>query len=1104
MAVLALGLIGAAIAPAGFASIGWALGATLGQFLTQRKEKVEREGPRLADSRITAATWGVGIPLAYGTPRLAGNILWTSGRREHIRTSTQEIGGKGGGGGTSVTTTTYSYDIDLAIGICAGPIVGVRRIWANQNLIYNVSDTASSATITASNGIAQNVRFYVGDESQTQDPTMQAALGNVPGYRGLAYVVFTQLQLDAYGGVPPNFEFEVVTTGSGANLAKAITWQSATTSGVLEWLDNGIDSVMGFKGVSEGILIFNRANGAPMATLPSSAVTTWAGVPNTNFFPYGIALDPFGLYWVIHAGQVNGIAGTYLWRIPPTGVPDRVIRVSNSSGALATEQFEIDAEGSAFFRIGTQISKVEKLHEQSNWNLTSTSLTHVITPWWITGSGGVGVMVKSPTDGLIHMLSQSDGGDYRTDPGGLIGIAIAGFNTAGSFPYIRYDRAGRPWVAWTVATPSTHWELKRYNAGTGAIEQSIVLTDGEALQDFLFGHDGYLWVNLTGAWTKRYTSDGTIVASVTGDSANERGVSTTYGVFTAKASTASSNIYLLEPLPRLTATSATTVADAVTGICEAAGFFASELDVSALTDTLRNYIVGRPMTARDAIVPLMQAFFFDGVESDGKMKFVKRGSQSPITIPFSSMVTENERANFEYVRADESDAPHQVVVNFFNSDADSQDATQYARRLVSRAQQQLFFDLAIGLTPTEAAKIADVMLYNAHVERTRYRWRTGIEYAANEPTDIFFTTDDEGIDHVIRAVAKSEAGVTIDWEGVADLSAVYASAALGDAPQEVQTDVAFGGPTVLSLHDIPILRDSDNDAGFYARMSGTLPGWPGAVLHGSPDDAAYSELGAVNTAATAGYATTALGNFSGGNVIDRANSVTVTFDSGTPETIAEIDLLNGGNAALLGSEIVQFQTATLSSGTTYVLTGFLRGRRGTEQYMGGHQVGETFILLNASRGLLRVVRSATERGTQRYYRAPAFGSSLATASTVPFTNWAQGLRPLSPVYLFGTRNDPSTNYWTFRWIRRGRISPEWMPNVDVPIGENTESYEIDIVNTSTLAVVRTLTSSTPTVTYTEAEQIENFGSAQTTVRARVYQISAIVGRGFGTEGTFSG
>ena len=50
-----------------------------------------------------------------------------------MRPETDESGGGGKGGGPSATinTTTYTYFANFAVGLCAGPIGRVARIWAD-------------------------------------------------------------------------------------------------------------------------------------------------------------------------------------------------------------------------------------------------------------------------------------------------------------------------------------------------------------------------------------------------------------------------------------------------------------------------------------------------------------------------------------------------------------------------------------------------------------------------------------------------------------------------------------------------------------------------------------------------------------------------------------------------------------------------------------------------------------------------------------------------------------------------------------------------------------------------------------------------------------
>jgi hypothetical protein len=78
-------------------------------------------------------------------------------------------------------------------------------------------------------------------------------------------------------------------------------------------------------------------------------------------------------------------------------------------------------------------------------------------------------------------------------------------------------------------------------------------------------------------------------------------------------------------------------------------------------------------------------------------------------------------------------------------------------------------------------------------------------------------------------------------------------------------------------------------------------------------------------------------------------------------------------------------------------------------------------------------------------------------------------------------------------VRSTRIGGDTWETPEVPLGEDVEAYEVDILDGD--EVVRTLTSTSAGVTYAAAEQTADFGSAQSAYAVRVYQMSAACGRG---------
>jgi hypothetical protein len=112
------------------------------------------------------------------------------------------------------------------------------------------------------------------------------------------------------------------------------------------------------------------------------------------------------------------------------------------------------------------------------------------------------------------------------------------------------------------------------------------------------------------------------------------------------------------------------------------------------------------------------------------------------------------------------------------------------------------------------------------------------------------------------------------------------------------------------------------------------------------------------------------------------------------------------------------------------------------------------------------------------------------------TPQATALRPLSPVHLRAARGGTGI---LLRRTRRSRIDGDSWVAEDVPLGEASERYEIDILDGAT--VKRTLAADAPQVLYAAADEIADFGAPQLSVSFRVAQLSATVGRGVAAQAT---
>jgi hypothetical protein len=152
--------------------------------------------------------------------------------------------------------------------------------------------------------------------------------------------------------------------------------------------------------------------------------------------------------------------------------------------------------------------------------------------------------------------------------------------------------------------------------------------------------------------------------------------------------------------------------------------------------------------------------------------------------------------------------------------------------------------------------------------------------------------------------------------------------------------------------------------------------------------------------------------------------------------------------------------------------------------------GARFVLLDGA--LARIDMTEDEVALAFNWRCGPASRDLGSPNYVQLAHTfrGEGLEPLSPVHIRGTRTGGDLN---LSWIRRTRIGGDSWDSIDVPLGETEERYEIDILDGTT--VKRTLSASAPAATYAAAQQTADFGAPQSSVSLRIYQLSATRGRG---------
>lgn len=575
-------------------------------------------------------------------------------------------------------------------------------------------------------------------------------------------------------------------------------------------------------------------------------------------------------------------------------------------------------------------------------------------------------------------------------------------------------------------------------------------------------------------------------------------------------------------LRRVTATPAI-LSDIVTSLSEVVGLEAADIDVSDLTaDEVPGFVVGRQVSGRGGIQPLMLAYHFDAVESDHVVKFVKRGAAVARSIDQAELYAANGGDFLPITRQQEVELPVKFNVVYQDPEKEYAFATHSAQRILSPLpavfdQNNAGIEFPGAIYADFAKQLAETSLYTLWIERTLLSTGLAWTHADLDPTDVIeLVLVNETIPRLRIGRTALSGGLSVETDLVMEETDQYESTATADPGSDPDQTVPATTATKLFILDTPLLRDSDDPAGrsfiqMYFMMGGYGTGnWTSGSLYKSVSGTSYDKIGRIVDEMTWGSTVNALGDPVNVFATDEDNELTVflqTHDDAL-ESVTNEEMLNGANAAMLIKangevEIIQFQTVVANADGSYTLSTLLRGRRGTDTMAYDHAVGETFLLL-VPLDIDKFPLNLSEQGANRYYKGVGAGQFFEEAPLVVNTSQGRALMPYAPCHVAAEL--VGGNDIDITWDRRTRTGGQltlFDCGGDVPLNEDTEEYEIDIFDMPGGTIVRTVTAlSSPTYTYTAADQAtDGFTPPLTELTLAVYQISAQVGRGFGREQT---
>ncbi|MCF3934451.1 glycoside hydrolase/phage tail family protein [Acuticoccus sp. M5D2P5] len=516
---------------------------------------------------------------------------------------------------------------------------------------------------------------------------------------------------------------------------------------------------------------------------------------------------------------------------------------------------------------------------------------------------------------------------------------------------------------------------------------------------------------------------------------------------------------------------------------------------------LDGYMVAVASTLRAVLDPLVAATSVVGADTGTGIRFLGLSRKSAATYGRDDLVEIDARSAFVSETRDEASAlPVEMRIKYFDSGRAYQIASARFRPQEGSARQLEEIALSGSLNDGLASELAEIALSVRWAGRTTVRFALPLSEIAVMPGDIVtLEYGDRARELIVEEI--TDLGHREVTARTLDRNALVPTPVIG-TPTPPQAPPSFTAPIAIGVN-LPIVDEEVAShlpwIAVYARpFPGEMGVWraaPGGgfqLVRTIDRPSAMGEL-----VSSVGAGPTSRWHY-GGRIDVRLYNAAI---SSRPA----IDVLSGANSIAVLSvngtwEVIQFQTADLIGERTYRLSTLLRGQLGTDDATGtGLVVGAPVVLLNGS--LFSLPTPAEEVGLARTYRVGPLAEGLGgrNVTTFAFTPSGRGLLPYSPVHAAALRN-PGNGALTLSWIRRSRIGGDtWPDGTDIPLGESSELYRLDILDGG--VAVRTVEVTSPTYTYSLANQTADFGAAPDPITFRVAQIAPGFGPGVPYEVT---
>lgn len=1004
------GVVGAVVGffAGGNVYAGWMIGSALGGAYSASQQVIP--GPKIGDVQRQTAQEGGFRPIVFGRSYpIAGNVIADGGPRIVRRRESQ---GKGG-----PKVESESAYRTYAVGVCEGE-ANLLQAWRNGILVYDGEDPSMTAE---NNKFLEYATWYPGAFTQPASPDLEEiyGAGQAPFFRGTAYLSIHNEDVTDQRGAWSQWQFRVARFGDAErgtwwavrlneNTDARPLWRSNTPLAFGAPEDRGPPSVALQSSVATTVFVrAGNGNFVIYGAVPSIEVYDGAGTPLpaptvVTITSRNVVIKRIASYGNILVALINGRGYYYTSSDYGYTWVEHQTQIISGEPAFISDIARLDnGTWVAYFHFGpASFFAYSYSSLPVGWVQATSESSSVATVLGAIGVSGNRAYAVTPAG---NVFNTSEGTEWYVSEGGVVDV--------------------------------------NYGAIVASSGGVVIFADTNSTN--IARNSGGLWSTINVGQTSRCISAGNGYFVLSGDSSSGTiKVSTDHGS-TWQNSSMPSN----DPTWYVGYTRATyeyrdqyyplaQIIQELADRCRAGG----HIDVTQLSYyQCRGLTIGNAYSAAGSLQTLSSIFFFDPSSSGGRVKFTPRGGNAVEYISESDMIDDGQPVEDGSLRrGDPVNTPRVLHLNYHDIQGGlNTDKQRSERPEGTRADGEQSLQTPVVLSADEAASVV-ARTHGLMVEQQKGelnftlpdKW---LRLCESDP--VFIQLEGKTVRAMISRVEIDDGEQR--YKAMRDRQSLYTTNVQGiPAAPVTPPPSSVAGPTILQFIDIPILRDSHDQLGFYLAASGILPAWPGASIELSLDGGeTYIETGRATVSSVIGELVTQLGGHPQA-FPDAFNSVQVRII--TSDALLEntdlAGMMNRRNLALIGDEIVNFAYADEVEPGDWELSNLLRGRKGTRTE--AHGPGSRFVMLDTA---VFVPAELTWLNRTLTFRATTFGRPISEATIVSATFIGRSQMERQPAYLQAHRSGADA---VLSWQGVGRLGG----GANVAMGAHFIGYRVTLTD----------------------------------------------------------